>query len=63
MPKTYKKISEDVVEETTPVTVNQEVRQFSVEKMRKNLPIWENYRDTLEEKIDRAKKIISEADK
>ena len=63
MAKTYKKISDDIVEETTPVTVEQEVRQFSVEKMRKNLPIWENYRDNLDEKIDRAKKIIAESEK
>ena len=59
---TYKKVSEDIVEETTPVTIEQETRQFSVEKMRKNLPIWENLAQNLDEKIKRAKKIIQIAD-
>ena len=62
MVKTYKKINEDIVEEITPKTVEKEVRQFSVEKMRKNLPIWENLAQNLDEKIKRAKKIIETAD-
>ena len=59
----YKKIDKDTVEEITPKAVDKEVRQFSVEKMRKNLPIWENLAENLQVKINRAKKIIELADK